>query len=50
MHRKGRKPGPGGGPSVRLRVAEDVRMKLAQIIQRELDDPRLVGRGARERQ
>lgn len=40
------RPPRGGEPargSARLRVAEDVRMKLSQILQRELDDPRLDG-------
>jgi ribosome-binding factor A len=37
---------PRGGkerPSARLRVGEDVRMRLAHALARELDDPRLDG-------
>lgn len=40
--RKG-KQGSGGRSSAKLRVGEEIRMKLAQLMMRELDDPRLDG-------
>lgn len=44
MSGRGRKQGAGAGrSSAKLRVAEDIRMKLAQLMHRELDDPRLDG-------
>jgi ribosome-binding factor A len=35
--------GSGGRSSAKLRVGEEIRMKLSQLMMRELDDPRLDG-------